>query len=428
MDIAALPQIETLFARFGLALVLGFLIGLERERDKPLIFAGMRTFALISLLGALLAFLSQFLVDDWIFIVGFLSVASFALVSHIQGFEAGHIGITTEVAFLLAFVLGALVYWDMLTLAAAVTVGVVLVLNFKPNLQEFLTHVDRQDIWAGLEFAIVTVIVLPILPDRTYGPLDVLNPREIWLMVVFVAGINLAGYILSQMYSAGRSIGLTAILGGMVSSTAVTFEFSRRSRTEDEEHFARLFALAIAIASTGMFLRALGLAFVLNSSLAVGLLPPMLIGMAASAAGVGFIAWRISRGNGEHDDELMPEIRDRRSPFALRPALQFGVIFAVVLWLSRAAQVSLGDAGAYLSSIIGGAAGMDAVTLSMAKLSGASIAQETAVRAVTLGAAANMVFKGVIALILGSGAVKRLILPIFTLTAVISVIVAFLMV
>lgn len=224
MDIVALPQIETLFARFGLALVLGFLIGLERERDKPLIFAGMRTFALISLLGALLAFLSQFLVDEWIFIVGFLSVASFALVSHIQGFEAGHIGITTEVAFLLAFVLGALVYWDMLTLAAAVTVGVVLVLNFKPNLQEFLTHVDRQDIWAGLEFAIVTVIVLPILPDRTYGPLDVLNPREIWLMVVFVAGINLAGYILSQMYSAGRSIGLTAILGGMVSSTAVTFE------------------------------------------------------------------------------------------------------------------------------------------------------------------------------------------------------------
>lgn len=177
-----------------------------------------------------------------------------------------------------------------------------------------------------------------------------------------------------------------------------------------------------------MFLRALGLAFVLNSSLAVGLLPPMLVGMAASAAGVGFIAWRISRGNGEHDDELMPEIRDRRSPFALRPALQFGVIFAVVLWLSRAAQVSLGDAGAYLSSIIGGAAGMDAVTLSMAKLSGTSIAQETAVRAVTLGAAANMVFKGVIALILGSGAVKRLILPIFTLTAVISVIVAFLMV
>lgn len=421
-----MPQLETLFARFGLALVLGFLIGIERERDKPLIFAGMRTFALISLLGALLAFISEFFVGYWLFIVGFLAVAAFALVSHIQGFEAGHIGITTEVAFLAAFVLGAMVYWDMLTLAAAVTVGVVLVLNFKPNLQEFLTHVDRQDIWAGLEFAIVSVIVLPILPDRTYGPLDVLNPREIWLMVVFVAGINLAGYVLSQMYGAQRSIGLTGILGGMISSTAVTYEFARRSSHGEETHFAQLFALAILIASTGMFFRVLALAFVLNTSLGVALLLPMLVGAFVSALGVTYMWWRVYRRNGEQ--EKLPETRDRRSPFALRPALQFGVIFAVVLWLSRAAEVSFGDAGAYISSVIGGVAGMDAVTLSMAKLSGSSLAEGTAVRAVTLGAAANMLFKGGIATLLGAGTVRRMVLPLFAATAVVSVIVAFVLI
>lgn len=419
-----IPPLEVLFARLGLALVLGFLIGLERERDKPLIFAGMRTFALISLLGALLSFVSEFFAGYWLFIVGFLSVASFALVSHIKGFESGHIGVTTEVAFLLAFLLGAMVYWDMLTLAAAVTVGVVLVLNFKPNLQEFVTHVDRQDIWAGLEFAIVSVIVLPILPDRTFGPLDVLNPHEIWLMVVFIAGINLVGYILSQMYGATRSIGLTGVLGGMISSTAVTFEFARRSRDDEERKFARLFALAIVIASTGMFFRVLILAFVLNPSLGVALLLPMLIGAAVSALGVGYLWWRVYRRPSEEEEEL-PEGRERRSPFALKPALQFGLIFAVVLLLSRAAQVTFGDAGVYLSSVIGGIAGMDAVTLSMAKLSGGSLSEVVAVRAVTLGAAANMLFKGGIAVVLGEEPVRRFVLPLFAGTAVISLVAAF---
>lgn len=417
-----LPALEVLFARFGLALVLGFLIGLERERDKPVIFAGMRTFALISLLGALLSFVSEYVVGYWLFIIGFFAVAAFALISYIKGFDTGHFGITTEVAFLLAFVLGAMVYWDLLTLAAAVTVAVVLVLNFKPNLQAFLTHVDREDIWAGLEFAIVSVIVLPILPDRTYGPLDVLNPREIWLMVVLVAGINLAGYILSQLFGAHRSIGLTGVLGGMISSTAVTYEFAHRSNKGDESQFSPLFALAIAVASTGMFFRVLVLAFVLNRELGLALLGPMLVGAAVSGLGVAWLWWRFFRRRDEAD---LPRGRDRRSPFALRPALTFGVIFAVVLWLSRAAEVSLGDAGAYISSVIGGVAGMDAVTLSMAKLSGSSLAQETAVRAVTLGAAANMLFKGGIALVIGSGAVRRLVLPLFAATAALSVAVAF---
>ncbi len=402
-------------------MVLGFLIGLERERDKPVIFAGMRTFALISLLGALLSFVSEYVVGYWLFIIGFFAVAAFALISYIKGFDTGHFGITTEVAFLLAFVLGAMVYWDLLTLAAAVTVGVVLVLNFKPNLQAFLTHVDREDIWAGLEFAVVSVIVLPILPDRTYGPLDVLNPREIWLMVVLVAGINLAGYILSQMFGAQRSIGLTGVLGGMISSTAVTYEFAHRSNKDEESQFSRLFALAIAVASTGMFFRVLVLAFVLNRELGVALLGPMLVGAAVSGLGVAWLWWRFFR----RDQATLPPGRERRSPFALRPALTFGVIFAVVLWLSRAAEVALGDAGAYISSVIGGVAGMDAVTLSMAKLSGSSLAQETAVRAVTLGAAANTLFKGGIAVVIGSGAVRRLVMPLFAATAALSLVVAF---
>lgn len=420
-----MPSLNFLFTRFGLSLLLGFLIGMERERDKPMIFAGMRTFALISLLGSLMAFVSAQFAGPWLLVAGFVSVAAFALVSHVQGFDSGQIGITSEVAFLMAFLLGALVYWDVLQLAAATTVAVVLVLNFKPNLQAFLQNVDREDMWAGLEFAIVWLIVLPILPNRTFGPLDVLNPRDIWLMVVFVAGINLAGYILSQVYDPQRSIGLTGLLGGMVSSTAVTYELAHRSKVEQERRYATLFALAIGIASTGMFFRALILAFVLNQALGLRLLVPMLVGAFATALVVLFL-WRRARRITDGMDA--PAGKDRRSPFALRPALQFGVIFAAVLWLSKAAQMGLGDAGAYLSSVLGGIAGMDAVTLSMAKLAGDSLSVQAATRAVTLGAAANMIFKGAVAMMLGAGDVRRWVLPLFALVALASVAASFLLV
>jgi small basic protein len=196
-----MPSLTILFERFGMALFLGLLIGLEREREKVDVFAGIRTFALISLLGAALAFVSdQF--APWTFIAGFLCIAAFAVVSHYQGYETGRLGITTEVATLLAFTLGGMVYWNMLALAAAITVVTVLLLTVKPDIQAIIAHINREDILAGVEFAIVWVVVLPLLPDQTFGPFDVLNPREIWLMVVFVSGVNLAGYIFSQIYAA----------------------------------------------------------------------------------------------------------------------------------------------------------------------------------------------------------------------------------
>jgi uncharacterized membrane protein (DUF4010 family) len=425
MSSPQMPSLDSLFLRFGLALFLGFLIGLEREREKEMIFAGMRTFALISLLGATLAFASQEFAGPWLLVIGFLVISTFALTSHIRNFSVGgHIGITTEVAFLLAFMLGALVYWDMLTLAAAMTVVVVLVLTFKPNLQVFLASVEREDLWAGIEFAIVWVIVLPILPDQAYGPLDVLNPREIWLTVVIVAGLNLAAYVLSQVFGPRRGIGITAILGGLISSTVVTFEFARRSQDDKQRAYVGLFALAIAIASAGMFLRILVFTMLINSALGIALLLPMLTGCAISMLGVGLM-WLRSRNQAEPDSDDAASPR-ARSPFALKPALQFGLMFAIVLWCSKAAQVYLSDAGVYLSGVLGGLGGLDAVTLSMARLSRTTISQSVAMRSITLGAAANMLLKGGIATLLGTGEVRRLILPLFVLASAVSIATAFL--
>lgn len=414
-----------LFLRFGLALLLGFLIGFEREREKETVFAGMRTFAFICLLGAIMAFMSEHIGNAWLFIAGFIMVAAYGLTSYYRAYEAGHTGVTTEVAFLLSFLVGALVYWDLLILAAAITVAIIAVLVFKPNLQTFAAKVKREDIYAGLEFAIVAIIALPILPDRTYDPLNVLNPKEIWIIVVLVSAINLGSYVLSQIYGAQRGISMAGVLGGMVSSTAATFDFARRSKKATQERFVNLYALAIAIASVGMFFRVVILILPFNPALGTSLIAPMAAGAAVMLAGVILLAIKARQTPLASDEETSTD-HVVRSPFALKPALQFALLFAIVLWFTKAAQVYLGNTATYVSSTIGGVAGVDAVAISIAKLGNNSLPQEVAMRSVTLGAAANTLFKGIIATWLGTGSVRQQILPLFVLSALASIIAAFL--
>ncbi len=420
-----MPPLEILFARFGLSLFLGFLIGLERERDNPDRFAGMRTFAIISLTGATLAFVSEQFAGVWLFIAGFVVVGGYSLASFVLSFPTGRTGITTEIVFVLTLLLGGLAYWDQWALASAITITVIALLSFKPTFRELLRHVARQDIWAGLEFAIVWVVILPVLPNRTYDPFNAVNPRQVWVMVVLVAGLNLAGYVLSKVLSVQGSIRLMGVVGGLVSSTATTFGFARRSSSEEEQGRHQAFALAIAIASTGMFIRTLILIAILNYSLSLALLPPLLLG--AGVLGLAdLVMWRRTNDKKEKKSKNIQQ-GESSSPFALRPALQFGVLFAVVLFVAAAAQALLGDIGVYLSSAVGGVAGLDAIVLTVAKLSGSAISQSTAVRSVALGTASNMVFKGIVASVLGQGAVKRHILPLFIAAAVVCTAAAFLL-
>ena len=420
-----MPPLEILFARFGLSLFLGFLIGLERERDNPDRFAGMRTFAIISLTGATLAFVSEQFAGVWLFIAGFVVVGGYSLASFVLSFPTGRTGITTEIVFVLTLLLGGLAYWDQWALASAITIAVIALLSFKPTFRELLRHVARQDIWAGLEFAIVWVVILPVLPNRTYDPFNAVNPRQVWVMVVLVAGLNLAGYVLSKVLSVQGSIRLMGVVGGLVSSTATTFGFARRSSSEEEQGRHQAFALAIAIASTGMFIRTLILIAILNYSLSLALLPPLLLG--AGVLGLAdLVMWRRTNDKKEKKSKNIQQ-GESSSPFALRPALQFGVLFAVVLFVAAAAQALLGDIGVYLSSAVGGVAGLDAIALTVAKLSGSAISQSTAVRSVALGTASNMVFKGIVASVLGQGAVKRHILPLFIAAAVVCTAAAFLL-
>lgn len=410
-----------LFYRFGIALALGLLVGLEREysyadEGQERLFGGARTFPLIALTGCAAAMIAD-TVTPWFLPVAFVAVSGLVLAAYVAMAAKGDIGLTTEITSLVAFLCGALAYWNYLLLATAVAVAATALLSLKDALHNLAKHISQQDIYATLKFAIITVIILPLLPDCTYGPLDVLNPRQIWLMVVFISGISFVGYVLIKVVGPRQGIGLTGLLGGLVSSTAVTISFSRRS--QNEAHLARPFTLAIIIASTTMFIRVLFEVAVLNPALARVLSIPLL-----SAAGVGLAAcvylWFAER-TGERGEVAVS------NPFELSPAIKFGLLFAAILFISKAAQVYFGNIGVYLSSLVAGLTDVDAITLSMSRLaSEAAVPQVTAARAIVLAAMSNTGVKAGIMAIMGTSSLRRYALPIFGLVLITGVTVAFL--
>jgi len=400
-----------LFQRFGVALLLGILVGLEREhakleRDQHL-YGGLRTFALIALSGAATAMLAQE-VTPWFLPASFLVMGALILATYIISAVRGDLGLTSEVAGLLVFLIGALVYWGYWELGAALAVAVTVLLSLKLKLHALVARFSTDDIYATVKFGIITAIILPILPDQTFGPLDVLNPRVIWLMVVLSSGITFLGYVLLKFAGSQQAIPVAGFLGGLVSSTAVALGFSGQSKEEDPS-LTPMFALAILVASTTMFPRVLIETSVVNPILAEMLTIPLLITAGVGYATCGFLWWRHRTASQEKKQVTAS------NPFELTAALQFGALFAVILFVSEAARVYLGDAGVYLSSVISGLTDVDAITLSMARLSGTSVTPMVAAHAVMLAALANTFAKGAIAFVLGSQALRKYIVLTFGL-------------
>jgi uncharacterized membrane protein (DUF4010 family) len=283
----------------------------------------------------------------------------------------------------------------------------------------FAQRITREVIYATLNFAVVTVIVLPVLPNRTYGwpPLDVLNPYEIWLMVVLISGISFLGYVLIKLVGPRQGITLTGLLGGIVSSTPVTLSFAQRS--QEKEKLGKSFALAIIVAWSMTFVRVMIEVGTLNRPLLGVLWPPL---VAASVAGLAYGAYLYLSQRTKEKEEVTFS-----NPFELVTALKFGLLYAGVLLVSKAASVYAGDVGVYLSSFISGLPDADAVTLSMAQLSGSTggLSLTTGARAIVIGTIANTMTKGGIVLATGSSRLRRAILPGLLLMLVTGVGVAF---
>jgi len=398
-----------LFYRFGIALAIGFLVGLQREfsyrKAQAPASAGVRTFSLLSLSGCAAAFVAETARSPALLAVFFGVVGALVIASYLATTRSGDVGSTTEVAELITVLNGALCYWGMLQLAAAIGVATTVVLSAKLPLQKLVEKLTTEDLVATLKFGVVTAIVLPVLPREPLGPppFDVLVPYDLWRMVVLISAIGFVGYVLIQIVGPKRGIGLTGILGGLVSSTALTLSFAQKSREDDR--LAKPFALAIVVAWTMMFARILAAVAVINRDLLDALWLPL---SATGAAGAAYAAWL------HFSDRASPETEIQFSnPFEVGPALRFGLLYAVVLLVSRAAQLEFGDRGVLLSALVAGIADVDAITLSLSELSRTSqgLGLAAAASGVMVAAMANTALKGGIVLVTASSSLRRRIWP-----------------
>ncbi len=406
-------ELPELFYRGGVALFIGLLAGLQRERvqqkqSRELSFGGARTFPLIALIGYVAAMLSGLHDLPGIFMVALGVVAVLIGISYAFSARKGQFGMTTEMAAILVVLAGGLCYWGRLPLAVALGVATTALLTIKVQTRHFVRRLSREDVMATVKFAIISAIILPVLPNRTYGsaPFDVLNPHKVWWMVVLISGIGFLGYILIKLVGTRRGVGLTGLLGGLVSSTAVTLSFAQRSRGQDT--MAKPFAVAILVSWAIMFVRVIIEVAVVNSAMLVRLWLPM---TGAGATTLAYCAYLYFGRRGtiqeEEDDERYA------NPFELAPALTFGLLYGLILLVAGAAQMYFGDTGLYLSSLASGLADVDAITLSVAELTldPSRLSLTSGARAVVLAVVSNTMVKAGIVIATGSPALRRVLLP-----------------
>lgn len=399
----------TLLVCLATALAAGFVIGAEREQERHATFGGIRTFPLFALAGALGA-----LVHVWVLVGLGVVVGALLTVSYLRetrgaalDSEDGDIGLSTEVAGLTTFALGALTTaeWtglettDRLLLVGAGATAVLALLALKRTLHAFIARVSKDDVYATAKLLLLSVVVLPLLPSDDVGPWQALNPRNIGLLVVLISAIGFAGYAAVRVFGPRKGLGLTGLLGGLASSTAVTLTFSGRAKESPE--LTPACAVAIVLASATMFPRvALELSAVSPSLAAAAAWP---LGAAAVVgAGVGGAMYlRLSQG-GRAAPEAPLELKN---PLTLSSALKFALLFVAVLLVSKAAQTYLSDAGVMLSALVAGLADVDAISLSIARLhQQGALDLALAVSSVGIAIASNTLAKTGIALILGGRA------------------------
>lgn len=396
-----------LFVRFGVAIAIGFFIGLQREfshgGEGKTIPAGERTFALIALSGALAAMGSDQFRQPLIFFGLLLAVGLLVVVGYIFKARNEHFGMTTEAAILVTVLLGGLCYWNYVGLAVAIAVITTLLLSLKFETDRLVESLTREDVNAALQFAIVSAIVLPVLPNQALlpPPFDVLNPFKIWLMVVFISGISFLGYVLIKVLRDERGIGMTGFLGGLVSSTAVTYNMAQRST---KIKLPRLLAYAIMLSWAVMIPRVLVQVGVLNWQLLLEAWLPLTI---AGLATLGYaLLLYVARPSVDRQRLAL------QNPFDIMAALRFGILYAAVLLISRSAQLYLGPSGVLISSFVSGFVDVNAIALGLSELSSSGgLDLPTAALGVMLSVLANTISKGGIVVWLGSPALKRAIWP-----------------
>jgi len=424
---SAVP-VASLIVEIIVATLLGLFVGLERERNRSAAdgdaesersFAGIRTFAIVSLTGWTAALAGERLHAS-VFVSGLAIVGVLAALAHFMTGSSRR-GTTTEVAFVLTYLVGGLVRLDQILLAATVALFLTATLATKFVLHRFARAVSNEDVYSAIKFAAITLVVLPLLPDKTYDPLEALNPSHIWLTVVLMSGISFVGYVLVKAFGPRAGIGLTGLLGGLVSSTATTLTFSQRSRSNAD--LARGAALAILLACTVMYPRVAIVAAVADRSLALALVLPLGAILLVSLAIVAVLFRSALRPNKAPAKESK-----FANPFELVPAIKFAAVFAIVLLGIKFAQREFGERGTFVAAFVAGLTDMDAVTLSMGRLrSQGGIENSDAVAAVVLASVSNTIVKAGIVWVSGARGLRIAAGVPLVLIAAVSLVVFFLL-
>ncbi len=397
MNLTVVAMLE----RLAVALLVGVLIGLDRERAEVRkarqIFAGVRTFPLLALCGAVPTLLVEEM-GPLLAAVSLLAVAAIAVVSYVRSSANGDMGATTEVAAVATFLLGALAGAGQRVVAGASGVAVAVLLVAKPKLEAFSRALSPEELTAALELAVITVIVLPLLPSRGLGPWQVWNPREIWMVVVLVTALSFVGFVAMRLLGERRGMAVTGAGGGLVSRTAVTLARAERSRSAEPR--ARAAAAAAVVASSIMPLRVAVLAGAVNAGILPRLLPVVFVMALAGLTA----AWILSRRRPDERNESASQIKN---PFSLTAALSFAAIYAIVLVVVRGAGVYFGAGGTYAAAGLSAVADVDAVTIAFSRLGPGDTAWQMPAAAVTVAAVVNTLVKLGIAAGMGAGRFRK---------------------
>lgn len=381
------------------ATLLGLMIGLERERKRAIVetlFAGVRTFTLVALLGAI----SGLLIEPagiWPMIVTLAGLSLLIGLGYWRASSGRKVGATTEVAAFVTFALGVMAGMGTYAPALAGAVLVTGVLSLREELHGLAGGLTRDDLLATVRFAVVSLVVFPLVPNEPMGPWGVWNPQTIWLFVVLISGVSFVGYVAMKWIGAKRGIGLSGLLGGVASSTATTWALARRA--SDTPALARTFAVGTLAASAVSAPRLIVLIAVLRPQFAVIAAVPLAAAFLVLTA-IGLVQARRNDEDGEHVVQV-------RNPFELRPALAFAGFYALIALLVRAADIWLGTSGILIASTLAGVTQLDAITVSLADQVRSGLAPVLAGQALGFAFAANSLFKAALGWAVGGAALGR---------------------
>ncbi|HET9063300.1 MAG TPA: MgtC/SapB family protein [Candidatus Binatia bacterium] len=406
-----------LLRNFLIALLIGALVGVEREKHKAasqgLTFGGLRTFILFAEAGAVAAWLSVERDMPWLFVATVVAVAAVVTIAYVLesriNANPDALGLTTELAAITVCLLGGAVMYGHAEIAVGLAIATSAVLAFKQPLHQLVEKLGMDDIYAALKLLIATFIVLPVLPSEAIDPWGALNPYQLWLLVILVSSLSLVGYVAVRWLGSAPGALVTGLTGGLVSSTAVSLAFARDSRANRHVHAGDSLAAGILLAWVMMFVRIGFAVTVVNSALLAPLSIPfgVMTGVAAVAAGFFYLRGARTHRAAAPGTAEVP----LRNPFSLWEAIKFCALFAVVLLLVKLTQTNFEAHGLYLVAALAGLTDVDAITLSMAGYAQQSGDAATAVAAIVIAALTNTLVKCGFVVVLGSGELRSRVLP-----------------